>query len=175
MSCIIENGYELACASTGGIKRVWVGTWDADADYTISTATASLGVITGATGITNPLYEMEQDIEYSGLSQPIQVNRDNGTVHFETQLTLKFIELDFELRNLVVALSRAPLYAVVESNAGKFYILGVESPGRVSEGESSLGTTFDDLNGVELTIQFKSKNGIYPLDENIIGTDLPLA
>jgi len=175
MSCIIENGYELACASTGGIKRVLIGSFDADAEYDISTATASLNVVVGATGLSNPLYAMEQDIEYSGLSQPIQVNRENGTVHFETVLTVKFIELDFELRNLVVALARAPIYAVVESNSGQYYILGVESAGRLSEGTADLGTEFSDLNGAELSFTFKSKNGVYLLDETILGTDIPVA
>ena len=118
---------------------------------------------------------MEQDIEYAGLTQPIQVNRENGTVHVETVLTVKFIELDFALRNLVVALSRAPIYAVVESNSGQYYILGVESAGRISEGSADLGTAFGDMNGATLTFTFKSKNGIFLLDENILGTDIPLA
>lgn len=175
MSCIIENGYELACASTGGINKLLIGSWDVNAEFSVSTATASLNVVTGATGVSNPLYSMEQDIEYAGLTQPIQVNRENGTVFFETVLTVKFIELDFELRNLVVALARAPIYAVVQSNAGQYYLLGVESAGRISEGTADLGTAFEDMNGATLSFTFRSKNGIYLLDENLLGAGIPLA
>jgi hypothetical protein len=175
MSCIIDNGYELSCASVGGVELVYIGTYDADAEWSLSVATASLNVVTGVTGLGNPVYNFEQDLEYAGVSQPIVVNRENGTVHFTTDLTVKFVEMDFELRNTVVALARAPIYAIVKSNAGHYYLLCAESAGRLSEGTADLGTAFEDMNGATLTFQFKSKNGLYLLDETLLGTAITIA
>jgi hypothetical protein len=31
MSCIIDNGYDLGCASVGGVEKVWIGTYSAAA------------------------------------------------------------------------------------------------------------------------------------------------
>ena len=63
-------------------------------------------------------------------------------------------------RNLAVSLGRAPVFAVVKSNAGEHYLLGMESAGRATEGTASLGV----FNGryerseYEFYIQVKERN-----------------
>jgi hypothetical protein len=71
---------------------------------------------------------------------------------------MKFIHLDANLRNLVNALGKAPIFAVIESNAGEYFLLGTESPGRATEGVSSLGVAMGDMNGSTLSFTFKSEN-----------------
>ena len=87
-------------------------------------------------------------------------------------MSLKFTHLDADLRNLLVALGRAPLYAVVKSNAGEYFILGVETAGRAIEGVASLGVALGDLNGATLTISWKSANGAYLIEGSLIGTSI---
>lgn len=167
MSCIIDNGYTLGCASIGGVERVWLGTYDADATYTMDAD----NVITAATSAST-VYLFEQDMEYAGLNQNGVFTRENGTVHYESILSVKFTNLDKDLRNTVLALGKAPIVGVVKSNEGEYYIAGVESAGRATTGTASLGVAMSDMNGANLEFTFKSKNGIYLMDGSLIGTDI---
>jgi hypothetical protein len=170
MSCILDSGFTLGCNSIGGIEKVWIGTYSALATYTFDADE----VVTGATS-TNNVYLMEQDIEFAGLEQTGQFSRENGSVFYQSVLSVKFIELDKELRNLVLALGKAPVYAVVKSNAGHYYILGVESAGRATEGVASVGVAQGDLNGATLSFTFSSANGAYLMDEAVLGTGITIA
>ena len=169
MSCILDSGFTLGCNSIGGIEKVWIGTYSAAATYTFDVDE----VVTGATS-TNSVYLMEQDIEFAGLEQTGQFSRENGSVFYQSVLSVKFVELDKELRNLVLALGKAPVYAVVKSNAGHYYILGVESAGRATEGVASVGVAQGDLNGATLSFTFSSANGAYLMDEAVLGTDITI-
>mgnify|MGYP000421590445 CR=1 FL=1 len=169
MACIIDNGYTLGCASIGGVERVWIGTYDADTTYTYDVD----NVVTGVTGANN-VYLFEQDMEYAGLNQTGVYTRENGTVHYESVLSLKFIELDKDLRNTIVALGKAPIYAVIQSNAGHYYILGVETAGRATNGVASVGVAMSDLNGATMEFTFKSIDGAFLIDGALIGTDIPV-
>jgi hypothetical protein len=80
------------------------------------------------------------------------------------------IELDCNVRNRLVELGRAPVFAVIKSNSGNFYYCGLETAGRASAGEASLGVALGDMNGVSLTIQWKSANGVYLINGALVGT-----
>ena len=54
----------FGCASVGGAEKVYIGTYDADAAYTLDTD----NVITGATS-GGTVYLFEQDIESAGVEQ----------------------------------------------------------------------------------------------------------
>jgi len=167
MSCILNTGFTLGCNTIGGIESVWIGTWDSATAWTLGTQSD----ITGVTA-ANTVYLYEQDIEFAGLEQTGQFSRENGTVFFESVLSVKFIELDNDLRNTIIALAKAPLYAVIKSNAGHFYVLGVESAGRATEGVASLGVAQGDMNGANLSFTFKSPNGAFLMDGSLIGTSI---
>lgn len=167
MSCIIDNGYTLGCNTVGGVEKVWIGTWDADQAYTYDADNVITGITSGIT-----IYLMEQDMEFAGMNQTGNFSRENGTVFYESVLSVKFIELTADLRNLVIALGRAPIFAVIKSNAGEYYAAGVESAGRATSGVASLGIAQGDLNGATFEITWRSPNGIFLLDPTLIGTSL---
>lgn len=178
MSCILNSGYELTCQSTGGVSEILLGTWEQTEIVTGATGTITDIYPKGAsagTPLNNDAYTFELDQEYGGLEQNGVFNRDNGTVHYESNLSLKMINLDAGLIQTLKSVGRAPLYAAFKSNAGIWYYGGQESPGRANEAVASLGTAFEDMNGVNLTIQFKSPDGIYVIDESLIGTSIPVA
>lgn len=170
MACIIDSGYALGCASIGGIKNVWMGTYDSSMEYTLDTSTDEITAVTNGADV----YQFEQDVAFAGLEQTGNFSRENGTVYYDSVLSLKFLELDATLRKTILALGRAPVFAIVESNAGLFYLLGLESAGRATEGVASLGTEMGDLNGATLSFTFSSKAGAYLIDGDLIGTDIPL-
>jgi hypothetical protein len=169
-NCLLSGGYQLGCSTIAGVEKVWLGNYDADATFTYD----ANNVITGIT-TSESVYLMEQDIEYAGIEQPGTISRENGSVYYDTNLSLKFIELDAELRNLLVAVGRAPLFAVVKSNAGEYYFCGVESAGRATESTASLGVALGDMNGASLVINWKSPNGIYLMEGSLLGTDITVA
>lgn len=169
MSCIIDMGYTLGCNTIGGVERVWIGTYDAAQAYTYDVDNVVTGITSGVT-----IYLMEQDIEFAGLNQTGNFSRENGSVFYESVLSVKFIELTAELRNLVVALGRAPIFAVVKSNAGGYYACGVESAGRATSGVASLGVAQGDLNGATFEITWRTPNGVFLMDEALVGTSLPV-
>jgi len=169
MSCIIDEGYTLGCSSIGGVEKVWIGTYSADQAYVYDVLNVISAVTSGVT-----VYLMEQDMEFAGLNQTGQFSRENGTVFYESVLSVKFIELTAELRNLVIALGRAPIFAVVKSNAGEYYACGVESAGRATAGVASLGIAQGDLNGATFEITWKTPNGVYLLDPTVLGTGITI-
>lgn len=170
MSCIIDNGFNLGCSVVGGIEEVYIGNFDGEVTY--DDTTDPDGIITALVDNPNDVscYKFEQDIEFAGLTQTSQVSRENGTVFLESTLSMKMIGLDAKTRNLINLLMKAAVFIVVKSNEGTYYVLGVESPGRLSEGESSLGTAFGDMNGATLSFLFKSKNGAYVMDSTVLNT-----
>jgi hypothetical protein len=169
-TCNLTDGYVLGCSSIGGVEKVWIGEWEDIVGYTTSVN----GTITGITsGFT--VYEFEQDIEHAGLTQAGNFDRNNGTVFYESTLSIKLIGLDATARQRLVELGRAPLIAVVLSNAGDYYLCGVETSGRASAGDASLGTALGDMNGVNISIAWKSANGVFLMASALLGTSITVA
>lgn len=169
MSCILNQGYQLGCQVIGGIEKVYLGTWSEDTTYAYSPTNVITGITSGVT-----IYEMVGDIEFFGLNQTGNFSREMGTTFYQSDLILKFIHLDADLRNLLIALGRSPLVAAIKSNQGDWYFAGVESAGRSIEGSASVGTLLGDLNGANLTVSWKSANGVYLMNQSLVGTSLPI-
>jgi hypothetical protein len=85
------------------------------------------------------------------------------------------IGLTADVRQRLVELGRSPLIAVVKSNAGDYYLCGVETAGRATAGNASLGVALGDMNGVDLTISWKSANGVFLMDSALLGTTIVIA
>lgn len=170
-TCNLNDGYVLGCSSIGGVEKVWIGEWVDNVQVTQD----SCGIITGITTTGLTVYSFEQDIEHAGLVQTGNYSRENGTVFYESVLSIKLIGLDCNVRNRMVELGRAPLFAVVKSNAGDYYYLGLESSGRASAGEANLGVLLGDMNGLSQSISWKSANGAFLIDGTLIGTTITVA
>jgi hypothetical protein len=170
-NCNLTDGYVLGCSSIGGVQSVWIGEWVDN----VQVAQDACGIITGITTTGLTVYSFEQDIEHAGLVQTGNYSRENGTVFYESTLSIKLIGLDCEVRNRMVELGRAPLFAVVLSNAGDYYYLGLESSGRASAGEANLGVLLGDMNGLSQSISWKSANGAFLIDGALVGTTITVA
>jgi hypothetical protein len=170
-TCNLTDGYVLGCSSIGGVEKVWIGEWVDN----VQVVQDACGIITGITTTGLTVYSFEQDIEHAGLVQTGNYSRENGTVFYESTLSIKLIGLDCEVRNRMVELGRAPLFAVVKSNAGDYYYLGLESSGRASAGEANVGTLLGDMNGLSQSIAWKSANGAFLIAGGLIGTTITVA
>ena len=72
-------------------------------------------------------------------------------------------------------LGRAPLFAVVKSNAGDWYYIGLESAGRATAGSADLGTALGDMNGLTQTITWKAASSPYLMNGSLLGTSITVA
>ncbi len=167
-NCQLQDGYVLGCSTIGGVEQVYIGEWVDN----VVVAQDACGIITGITTTGLTVYQFEQDIEHAGLVQTGNYSRENGTVFYESTLSIKLITLDCEVRNRMIELGRAPLFAVVKSNAGDWYYLGLESSGRASAGEANLGVLLGDMNGLSQSISWKSANGAYLINGSLVGTTI---
>ena len=171
-NCLITDGSTLGCSTIGGVQKLWLGNWE---DITGLFTQDSCGIITGITPTSAiTVYEFQQDIEIAGLTQTGSFDRTQGTVFYESILSLKLFGLDCETRNRMIELGRAPLTGIVLSNAGDYYYLGAETAGRSSSSEANLGTALSDMNGLSQSISWKSANGCYLIDGTLIGTTIIL-
>jgi len=170
-TCNLTDGYVLGCSSIGGVEKVYIGEW---VDGVVIQQD-SCGIITGITTTGLTVYSFEQDIEHAGLVQTGNYSRENGTVFYESILSIKLITLDCNVRNRMIELGRSPLFAVVKSNAGDYYYLGLESSGRASAGEANLGVLLGDMNGLSQSISWKSANGAFLIDGSLVGTTITVA
>jgi len=169
-TCNLTQGQLLSCSSIGGVEVAYIGEWD---DTTLQFD--SCGIITGITsGLT--AYTFNMDAEHGGLTQTLNASRENGTVFFDSILTVKFIGFNCVRRKTLVELSRAPLFAIVKSVAGDYYALGVggAASGRASAGTASIGTAYGDMNGTSIDLQFKSSNGAYLINSALVGTTITI-
>ena len=169
-TCNLTDGYVLGCSSIGGVEKVWIGEYVDNVVY----AQNACGIITGITTTGLTVYSFEQDIEHAGLIQAGSYSRENGTVFYESTLSIKLIGLDCEVRNRMVELGRAPLFAVIKSNAGDYYYCGLESSGRASSGEANVGTLLGDMNGLSQSISWKSANGVFLMSGSLVGTTITI-
>jgi hypothetical protein len=71
-------------------------------------------------------------------------------------------------------LGRAPLYAIIESVNGEFFILGNDISGRCTVSNVGIGVAMGDSNGADVTITFKSKSPANLFDSSLLGGTLPL-
>ena len=168
-NCLLSGGYTLGCSQTGGVNRVWIGNYEQISAYTQD----NCGIITGITPTSAiTVYEFAQDIQTASLVQTGSYDRSAGTVFYESVLSIKLFGLDCTVRNLLVELGRSPLMAIVESNAGDFYYLGISSAGRTTTGEANLGLNLGDMNGASISISWLSPDGVFVLDPALLGTTI---
>lgn len=156
--CIINSGiYELPCAQIGGINEVYIGTFDKDTKYTLDVDNVITAVLAG----TPTLYAFVQDSETAGLVQTPQFNRENLAMSMQSVLNIKSYGLDKDKRNQFLILAKAPVFALIKSNAGLWYLAGLENAGRATEGLAQLGMALLDHNGFTLSFTWNSQNGVF--------------
>lgn len=172
MSCGIDSGiYVLPCASIGGVSEVYLktytkgDTWTYDAD----------NIIDGISSGTASFYAFVQDDQTASLITTPQFNRENLAVGMQTALSIKAYELDEDKLNHFRVLSKAPIAALIKSNAGIWYMAGADTAGRATEGLAQLGLANTDHNGWVLTFTWNNQNGVYKVEDTLIGATAGIA
>ena len=153
MSCFLDSNYTLDCrtSSTGGIKSLHIL---GATGYTISGyATNASDQLTSLSG-TGTWYSFQLPKQSGSLTETIGVNDTAQSVTFQPSIIINLPKLDAALRKIFVDLvSLNEVYAIVEDNNGRYWMVFLENGGVVGEGAIQTGTAYTDLNGMSaLTI-----------------------
>lgn len=135
-------------ANLGGIRAVYLANFE---DVTAVTVTSD--VVTGITMASGAkFYAYYFNPNTSNFTTTIQANRENGSLFFETVLSLVFPKQDATKRIEVNALAQAGLMAIVTDNNGNNWLLGKDEPMMLTSGTAETGTARADRNGYALEL-----------------------
>jgi hypothetical protein len=153
MACIIDSGFALGCRDNlGGVKKVYISTFQPDAVYTYNTD----GEILTALDV-NTFHEFAQEIEVATFNQTANISIENGTIFYTQELSLTFHKNETRTRNLLLMLAKANMSVIVEDQNSQNWLIGKENGVRAINATSNLGKSYGDLNGVTITLQAKEK------------------
>jgi len=150
-SCYISTGYTLDCrtASTGGLKAMWVlgGSGNSITGYTLTNTEVS------AIGGTGTWFKFQLPKQAASLTETLGVNTTSQSVTFQPELVVNLPKLQTELRDVFVDLvSQNEIYALVEDNNNRYWLVFLDNGGQVSAGSLATGLAYTDLNGATITM-----------------------
>lgn len=145
-SCYISTGYTLDCrtSSTGGIKSMWIL---GDSGNTITSYTVSGSEITAMSG-TGTWYLFQLPKQAGSLTETLGVNTTTQSITFQPEIIVNLPKLDTTLRDVFVGLvSQNEIYAIIEDNNNRLWMVGVDNGLQVTAGSIGTGTAYTDTNG----------------------------
>jgi len=150
-SCYISTGYTLDCrtASTGGLKSMWIlgGSGNEITGYTVTNSEVS------AIGGTGEWFKFELPKQAASLTETLGVNTTTQNVTFQPEIIVNLPKLQTELRDVFVDLvSQNEIYALVEDNNNRYWLVFLDNGGQVSAGSLATGQAYTDLNGATITM-----------------------
>lgn len=160
MGCLSDftlTGIALDCKPVlAGIKRVYLGYND---QFTITpdakTQTATIAAKEGASA-TAKLYTYDIVANTGGLTSTITKNEQNGTRYYTNTIAMQFNRLEAAKHLEVQAMAAEALVAIVETNDGKYWVVGADSYLSATESNVQTGSSFDDLNGYTISLAARS-------------------
>lgn len=112
------NTFNTDKDSNSGIESVWL-----TSQSNIAALTYSNGVATTFTGATTSMYYQFKPRKYtSSFGSKINVNAQNGTSFYTTNINLQFDKLDVTKRNIVSILSKGTFNAIVKTANGDYWM-----------------------------------------------------
>lgn len=154
-------------ANLGGIKAVYMANFDDVEGVTISGTPEAVSAITMATG--KKFFAYVFNPQTSNLTTTIRVNRENGSLYFESVLSLVFPKQEAAKRIEVNALAQAGLIAIVVDSNDNAWLLGKDQPMLLQDGGTAeTGTAFADRNGYALPFIDNQRQMPYSVDPSII-------
>ena len=150
-SCYISTGYTLDCrtASTGGLKTMWIlgGAANSITGYTVTNSEVS------AIGGAGTWFKFELPKQAASLTETLGVNTTTQNVTFQPEVIVNLPKLQTELRDVFVDLvSQNEIYALVEDNNNRYWLVFLDNGGQVSAGSLASGQAYTDLNGATITM-----------------------
>ena len=157
MACTLSSGLALSCReNVGGLKTAYI----LDASGQAIEVTEAAGVVSAftvggsaITSLSTDMFEFEQNKQTASLVETVTASEENGTVFYQSVLSLVFNKLESDKLNaLKVLAANSKLAIVVKDNNDNLWMVGNTNGAVVSGGSSETGTAFGDRSGI--TIEF---------------------
>lgn len=170
MACISYSlkGLAQTCdPNLGGVKRVWIAPWAADA-VSASTDTGSTNMMalssayTGTGDTCFKVYYIRKGS--SSMTSTLNADAANGSSYISTEVALTFARMDTAKRVEMVALTLNDTMVCVEDANGKVWFLGKDEPVIATAGGGATGQAKSDANNYTLTLTDESMEYPYELD-----------
>lgn len=151
-------------ANVGGIKAVYMANFE-----DVDTVTVTSNVVSAITmAASKKFYAYYFNPNTSNFTTNINANRENGSLFFETVLSLVFPKQDATKRIEVNALAQAGLMAIVQDNNDNYWLLGKDEPLLMTSGAAPTGTARADRNGYEMEFTDAQMQMPYTVDPTIV-------
>lgn len=150
----------------GGIKRVWLREYDANATFAVTTGDTPTitGITFSDTGSTWHEFELKKN---SASAESAYQVGDGGSVFCQTTLAMTFNRQDAAKRMAIQSLALNEVFAIYEDANGSRWFLGKDNPVTLSEGGGSTGTQKTDLNSYNVSLVDDSMELPYPISDTI--------
>ena len=159
MGCLSNftlTGIKLDCNPVlAGIKRVYLG-YNDQLTITTSAETQTATIAAKESATSAKLYPYDVVANTGGLTSTITKNEQNGTRYYTNTITMQFTRLEAAKHLEVQAMAAEALVAVVETNDGKYWVVGADSYLSATESTAQTGSSFDDLNGYTISLAARS-------------------
>lgn len=148
MACSITiNGRAFPCKDKiGGIKRVWIKSFDA-ADW----GSVSSGAITDAASAIT-VYGFELTKNSGSFQQTVTASVENGTVFFSQVVELTLPNLSAGDSAEIYDLLKSRLCVIVQDNNDNYMIMGHTTGAEATGGTIGTGTAKGDMNGYQIQL-----------------------
>jgi hypothetical protein len=148
MACTITvSGRSFPCKDKiGGIKRVWIKSFDA-ADW----GTVANGAISDAASAIT-VYGFELTKNTGSFQQTVTSSVENGTVFFSQVVELTMPNLVADDNEELYNLLKSRLCVIVQDNNDNYMIMGHTTGAEATGGTIGTGTAKGDLNGYQIQL-----------------------
>lgn len=163
------GGYNPPCYGASGVLEVYIANFLDGTTYTED----STGLITGFTPGTPgqmAYYTYYQDSGDASLTDEAQVSKENGAVAFQPSVTIILKDLDSDLRQQILALSRARTSVILKDRRDRYWLVGKDAGLRMSTATSGLGKAATDLYGATITLMGDENELFQEIDSTAIGS-----
>lgn len=148
MACALTQGYSLDCRdSAGGVKSVYFIEFD-----NVSGITSTAGTVSAISKANaGRFYKYNLQRATASFEEAYNDSAENGTSFHVQTLSIVLNKMQAATSQEIKLLAQNRLLAVVETNAGKYWLLGETNGLQRNGGRAGSGTAFADRNGYELT------------------------
>lgn len=151
-----------ACKIIGGVDTVWLANSDEITAVGVTGAgTASEAINSITAGSTGIFFTFQQITETSSFTATPTANVQNGSLFYETLLTIVFTDYNASLRYVIKTLAENNLVGVVKLKTGVYVYIGESGGLDINGGEGGSGVSSGDRNGASL--EFRSVDSDPPL------------
>lgn len=161
MACLgTLKGIGRTCkASLAGVKEVYIADFDhVTAAY--NEDTMAITTVTLDSGFKFYTYKITK--QSSGLTSTLTKDEAAGTHYYTNEIALQFTKMEADKHLEISALAKGQVAVIVLDNNGKYWYVGADSYASATETTAQTGTSFDDINGYNITLQ--SMSGYLPFE-----------